>query len=1446
MWFYNLFLKTGGLTWENWERATTKRVLPAPSLPPEQPADAAVSEPWTWTTLPWTWRTLASDLCADSFCNSKPAEARHRPRKRVAPARTSYKKRLVVALGLFGHCHGFSDTFQLQSETVDRQSLRKYRGYNGMLSTANIDLGDLSALQLRTRASNALFSASAGSNSRAFSAIADTGCSRSCSNDKTDFVPGTLEELDKPVALGGIAGSLLITHSGMVHWETVDAFGNIIEFNTRAFYHPDLPGRLFSPQAYLKEQAILRGHKMDPDDHFKVMADRAEWHMDGQKLLSMEYDSSFLPRMTLFHKGHAASTLKAMHTVMHDSNKNLGPLGRIWMKWHVKLGHLGFSHVRALALGGYLDKLALGLRREDVDLPHCATCQFGSQVRLKDGATTTFKNPEVTGALKVGQLIPGQRIFTDQLESRVRGRLLHTAGRESASDKFCGSSVFCDAASGLIHVEHQVTLNATDTINAKTSFERMARDHGVQIDSYHTDNGVYKSQAFTQEIIDKEQKLRFSGVGAKWQNGVAEGAIKIVVTKARTMMIHAALHWPDVDDETLWPLAVSHAAYLYNHTPSETTGTSPMEIFSRTISAHKALTHAHTWGCPVYVLEPRLTSAGGKIPKWKPRSRRAQFVGVSPSHAENVAMVRNLRTGYLSPQFHVVFDDQFETVFADENSVPPNWDDLCIFERFEVAFDKEAPQLGPEWQDPREPLQPSVAIQRKKLYHELQTKDKEIKEDFAFQAPPPRLAPREHPLSAPREPPLRAPREPPLSAPREPSNLEQLTQATERLQLKSTREQQRAPSALVRKPHVPRVKVQASPPRRQPSRTAKHKSISRLSPKMHGKSHDPIAAMLSQLEHKFGLASGMSPHAAALMAANSHGLDPATGLQEDFHPWQVQSPLVLQGLQGKAKDPDLPSTREALTGPNADGFWAAMDKEIASLELKDAWEIVHRSSIPPGMSAVPGTWAHRVKRLPCGTLSKLKSRWCCRGDLQSLDSPTYSPMVGWPTIRAGMLLAATHGWESRQVDFTNAFLQSDQPEDQPLYMEMPQFYRPLGCEDLDLVLRMKKSIYGQVNSPKLFYEHLCVGMQKLGFEAAASDPCLFIHKTLPIMVMNYCDDQIWLSPDNALMEEQIDKLKALNYDLTLEPRGDSFGEGTLFGFLGINFKRVGDSIELTQEGLIEKVIKLTGMTDATDRDTPAATAPLGSDKEGAPFDEKWSYQSAAGMLLYISSNTRPDIQFAVHQVCRFSHAPKHSHGQALKRIIRYLVSTSKKGLLFKPNLEEGLNAYVDADFCGLYGYEDEQDPVSVRSRTGFTLTLFGCPIIWQSKLQDSQTLSSTASEYIAFSHVMREIIPMRALLKEIVSKIDLKCSHKTLVHSTVFEDNQGCISLVNVPKMSTRNKYIALKYHFFRSHIGKDTDGSGGSVNAKYISTLEQKADIFTKGLGPAQFKVIRKLLMGW
>ena len=122
-------------------------------------------------------------------------------------------------------------------------------------------------------------------------------------------------------------------------------------------------------------------------------------------------------------------------------------------------------------------------------------------------------------------------------------------------------------------------------------------------------------------------------------------------------------------------MSVNHAVYLCNILPAEETGMSADELFSRTTSNHSEILILQPWGCPAYVLMPTLQD-GKKIPKWQPRSRRGQFVGWSPMHASSVGLIRNLMTGRLSPQFHVVFDPWFETVVENGEVPPEMWDVL--------------------------------------------------------------------------------------------------------------------------------------------------------------------------------------------------------------------------------------------------------------------------------------------------------------------------------------------------------------------------------------------------------------------------------------------------------------------------------------------------------------------------------------------------------------------------------------------------------------------------------------------------------------------------------------------------------------------------------------------------------------------------------------------------
>lgn len=336
------------------------------------------------------------------------------------------------------------------------------------------------------------------------------------------------------------------------------------------------------------------------EDDLRVYGNRSEWHMHGRKLITMECDSLFLPRMTLFKSGTTEHTLQALNrNVLVETNQNISPLKQIWLQWHQKLGHPGFTLVQQLGLGGFLSKAALSLTHNKFQQPpFCAACQFGKQSRNPSGTVHVRRNPATTGSLIKENLKAGDLIFMDQLESRTCGRLFTSSGREHQIDRFKGSTIFCNAASGLLHVEHQVTFTANKTVQSKVSFEQMAKEHGTNIRNYHSDNGVFKASEFLNKLHTHGQSIKFSTTGAHWQNGVAENAIKITVTRARTMMIHSSLHWPDEYDKSLWPMAVSYDIHLYNNAPNRKSGTAPIETFTG-----------------VYVLDPRLTESGGKMPK---------------------------------------------------------------------------------------------------------------------------------------------------------------------------------------------------------------------------------------------------------------------------------------------------------------------------------------------------------------------------------------------------------------------------------------------------------------------------------------------------------------------------------------------------------------------------------------------------------------------------------------------------------------------------------------------------------------------------------------------------------------------------------------------------------------------------------------------------------------
>ena len=87
---------------------------------------------------------------------------------------------------------------------------------------------------------------------------------------------------------------------------------------------------------------------------------------------------------------------------------------------------------------------------------------------------------------------------------------------------FSEGRVFIDHVSDYVSIKHQVAINATENVQAKLTFEEEDQSQGVAIKGYHTDIGIFDASKFMEERLKKQQKIRFSGASASYQNGAPE------------------------------------------------------------------------------------------------------------------------------------------------------------------------------------------------------------------------------------------------------------------------------------------------------------------------------------------------------------------------------------------------------------------------------------------------------------------------------------------------------------------------------------------------------------------------------------------------------------------------------------------------------------------------------------------------------------------------------------------------------------------------------------------------------------------------------------------------------------------------------------------------------------------------------------------------------------
>ena len=310
-------------------------------------------------------------------------------------------------------------------------------------------------------------------------------------------------------------------------------------------------------------------------------------------------------------------------------------------------------------------------------VPLCTSCLFGKATRRPwHGKNQKLNSGPVRSVTK-----PGQCISIDQVISLTPSLIAQLQGKPMMK-RYTSATVFVDQYSGFGYVHLQKTMNAEETVEAKKAFELVAESHGIKVQHYHADNGVFADNQFHQAVREKAQGLTFCGINTHFQNGRVEKRIRDLTDHARVMLIHTNHWWPKAITHHLWPYAFWHACTILNYTPSlqHKDGKSPAQVFSGS-DVNINPKHWVPFGCPVYILDNALQNRKA-YNKWLQHSRIGIYLRFSAQHARSVALVLNMQTRLTSPQFHMQFNTKFKTLqctFGNDPHPESLWQQKCHF-----------------------------------------------------------------------------------------------------------------------------------------------------------------------------------------------------------------------------------------------------------------------------------------------------------------------------------------------------------------------------------------------------------------------------------------------------------------------------------------------------------------------------------------------------------------------------------------------------------------------------------------------------------------------------------------------------------------------------------------------------------------------------------------------
>ena len=353
------------------------------------------------------------------------------------------------------------------------------------------------------------------------------------------------------------------------------------------------------------------------------------------------------------------------------------------------------------------------------------------------------------------------------------------------------------------------------------------------------------------------------------------------------------------------------------------------------------------------------------------------------------------------------------------------------------------------------------------------------------------------------------------------------------------------------------------------------------------------------------------------------------------------------------------------------------------------------------------------------------------------------------------------------------------PEVAALMCKVDPKYRNFLRTDGKITVRLKKALYGCIQSAVLWYNELASTLEAMGFVRNPYDICSFsrIRDGSTDRILVYVDDLFITSKHEHVLTSIATTLKkkygAVTSNMGLE-----------HNFLGIHWDfSVPGQATLSMDGYIRDIIRKYNVTTKVNTPSNDNLFKTDSSSPKLPKRKQEEFHSLVMTLYYLAKRIRPDILTSVSYAASRVLNPTQEDEIKPEKILSYLLCTIDQKLVLRIGDRIELRVFVDASF-GLF--EDS------KSVTGVVIKFGDATIYVKSGKQKIVTRSSTESELVGSSDASSQVLWTREYLLSAGINVGA---------AILYQDNQSTMFLANKGRSTSERKSPHQNQKLFRSSL---------------------------------------------